>query len=130
MFRFELNIYKPNMKIQIFPFNVFSYIQLIHQIVQSKSPRIFIYRIDLFSLSSDMRINCEYVDLSIADNSEQFSTDNSSLLFLLKSTWNSIEIQTNLDQRLLINANHWSFEFNHSSLKSKKFLINLFDIFV
>jgi len=64
-----------------------------------------------------MRINCEYVDLSIADNSEQFSTDNSSLLFLLKSTWNSIEIQTNLDQRLIINANHWSFEFHHSSSK-------------
>ncbi len=53
-----------------------------------------------------MQINCEYVDLWVMDNSS---------LLLLKSTWNNIEIQTNLDQRLLINANHWSFEIDHSS---------------
>jgi hypothetical protein len=58
-----------------------------------------------------MWINCEYVELSIIDNTEQFYTDN---LSLLKSTWNSIEIQTNLDQRLLINTSHWSIEFDHS----------------
>jgi len=58
-----------------------------------------------------MWINCEYVELSIIDNTEQFYTDN---LSLLKSTWNSIEIQTNLNQRLLINTSHWSIEFDHS----------------
>jgi hypothetical protein len=52
-----------------------------------------------------MWINGEYVELSIIDNSS---------LLLLKSTWNSIEIQTNLDQRLLVNTNHWSIEVNHS----------------
>lgn len=57
-----------------------------------------------------MWINSEHVELTIID---QFSTDNSSLL-LLKSTWNSIEIQTNLDQRLLINTSHWSLEIDHS----------------
>jgi len=55
-----------------------------------------------------MWINGEYVELSIIDN-----TNNSSLL-LLKSIWNNIEIQTNLDQRLLVNTSHWSIEFNHS----------------
>ncbi len=60
-----------------------------------------------------MWINCEYVNLSIIDKTEQFITDNSPLL-LLKSTWNHIEIQTNLDQRLLINTSHWSIEFDHS----------------
>jgi hypothetical protein len=60
-----------------------------------------------------MWINCEYVNLSIIDQTEQFITDNSPLL-LLKSTWNHIEIQTNLDQRLLINTSHWSIEFDHS----------------
>jgi hypothetical protein len=58
-----------------------------------------------------MWINCEHVELSI--------TDTSSLL-LLKSTWNSIEIQTNLDQRLLINTSHWTIEFDHSQYSISK----------
>jgi len=58
-----------------------------------------------------MWINCEDVELSI--------TDTSSLL-LLKSTWNSIEIQTNLDQRLLINTSHWTIEFDHSQYSISK----------
>ena len=61
-----------------------------------------------------MWINCEYVALSIYDNIQVFSTDNLSQL-LFKSTWNSIEIQIDFDQRLLINTNHWSIEFNQST---------------
>jgi hypothetical protein len=51
-----------------------------------------------------MWINCEYVQLILTDNTEQ----------ILISKWNSIEIQTNLDQRLLINTTHWTNEFDYS----------------
>lgn len=62
-----------------------------------------------------MWINGEHVELTITD---PLLTDNSSSsLILLKSTWNSIEIQTNLNQRLLINTTHWSLEFDHSNRK-------------
>lgn len=57
-----------------------------------------------------MHLACEYVDLSIVDDSS---------LCLLKSTWKSIEIQTNLEQRLLVNANHWSVQLNHSMLRKE-----------
>ena len=64
---------------------------------------------DRFSpYSSDTWINGEYIELSIADN-----RDESDTLLLFKSTWNSIEIQTNLDQRLLINSSNWSIDFDH-----------------
>jgi hypothetical protein len=66
-----------------------------------------------------MSINCEHVELSITDKTEQLYSDTSSLL-LLKSTWNSIEIQTNLDQRLLINTSHWTIEFDHSQYSISK----------
>lgn len=64
----------------------------------------------MFSFSSEMWINCEYVELSITDQS--YPDTSSSLL--LKSTWNTIEIHTNLHQRLLINTTHWSNKFDHS----------------
>jgi hypothetical protein len=60
-----------------------------------------------------MWINCEHVELSIIVNTEQ----------ILKSKWNTIEIQTNLNQRLLINKTHWSIEFNYSSFFEQRFLI-------
>lgn len=77
-----------------------------------------------------MRLACEYVDLSIVDNLEVDQRD----LCLLKSTWKTIEIQTDLDQRLLINSNHWSSQFNHSLYRNESiskricvFCVELFD---
>lgn len=81
-----------------------------------------------------MWINSEHVELTITD---PLITDNfSSSSILLKSTWNSIEIQTNLNQRLLINTTHWSLEFDHSNRKkplriisSKSYFLELFNYF-
>ena len=58
-----------------------------------------------------MRLACEAVDLSITDESS---------LCLFKSTWKSIEIQTNLDQRLLIDTNHWSAQVNQSLSRNER----------
>lgn len=68
-----------------------------------------------------MRLACEYVDLSIIDNSELDQPG----LCLFKSTWKTIEIQTDLNQRLLINSNHWSSQLNHSLFSIEESLINL-----
>ncbi|CAF1319950.1 unnamed protein product [Adineta steineri] len=59
------------------------------------------------STNSNTSINCEYVELSFAEKTEKINNDISPEL-LLKSTWNNIELQTNLEQRLLIDTNHWS----------------------
>ncbi|CAF1097053.1 unnamed protein product, partial [Rotaria sordida] len=62
--------------------------------------------------SSDMWIHCEYIELSIIDKTENFSNNNSSFV-LLKSTWHSVEIQTDLNQSLLVNSTHWSIDFDY-----------------
>ncbi|CAF1993052.1 unnamed protein product [Rotaria magnacalcarata] len=64
------------------------------------------------STSPDMSIGCEYVELSLIDKTKQLSTNPKSIL-LLKSTWNSVEIHTNLNQRFALNTTHWSIELDH-----------------
>ncbi|UJR27464.1 hypothetical protein I4U23_008751 [Adineta vaga] len=61
--------------------------------------------------NSDMRINCEGVEFIFTDIPS---------IILFKSTWNSIEIQTDLNQRLLINTTHWLIEFNNNLINYLK----------
>ncbi|CAF3400815.1 unnamed protein product [Rotaria sp. Silwood1] len=86
--------------------------------IQYENINIFFHHITLHpsatpnTTNSDTWINCEYIELSIIDKIEQFSSNNSSFV-LLKSTWHSVEIQTNFDQNLLINSTHWSIELDY-----------------
>jgi len=53
-----------------------------------------------------MWINGEHVELSFIDQTN---------FVLLKSSWKNLEIQTDFQQRLLLNTNSWSTEFHQSS---------------
>jgi hypothetical protein len=72
--------------------------------------------------SEDIWINCDTVELSIMNRPQESHQTDSVVLF--KSICNHIEIQTNFRQRLRINANNWSIQFDYSSYSTCLFIID------
>lgn len=62
---------------------------------------------------SDMRVYSESVEFALTDKIEQLDADLAPPV-LFKSTWGTIALQTNLDQRLLIDITDWSVESDDS----------------
>ena len=104
IFRFASNNSTLNIKMLNCLLNKFSYIQRLRQTslsMQIRNPSHSFNSSIVFSLH--MRIHCGDVQFLFTDPS---STN------LLKSTWSSIELQTNFQQRLLISITNCSIDFN------------------
>ena len=60
-----------------------------------------------------MLVDFESVELSVVDETAKDFDSNDPPVGLVKSTWGSIVVQTNLEQNIRINATRWSLEFDY-----------------